>query len=139
MILNINPDLITHIKIYDLRKGVKYGYYPDEPYIYLPSRKKWKWFGFIPYIEKYVEGFYINGKYQNNYFNYIPGYSLYSVEEVEKMKGIIIVDSEELYTLPTLEIFIGEKLLKRLYFNSFKEALKFRMKNFPNVDVILED
>lgn len=119
--LKINKDKITHIELYDFEdlgyEWVNYVYKPNWLERLLGSKKE------------NHSGYYRNGVYSYARFKYGLHYEEVKQGEIDK-RG-------KLYEKPKAIIFIEKYVLRVRYFESYKEALDFCKKEFPNVNYIL--
>ncbi len=137
MELRINKDTVTHIEIYDVRKGIQQtGNVRNDSYELLPYKKERIKY-FIPFFNKtiiYPKGYYRNGIYElSEYSSYH-----YTEKKIENMKGIFVFGLD-VFTKPFVKIYVGNTLIKSMYFDFIDEAQSFCNKKFPNVNVIFND
>jgi hypothetical protein len=128
MITKINPQQITHIKIYDEIKGI-YSYYNNViDCVWMEA----SYFHFLWFIKtnilNYSAGFYKNKKRE-----------IWSNEYPIEVGEHNTVRDNCLYTKAKIEIYFGEKQIKRMYFETFKEAKKYCIENYPEVSVTIKD
>lgn len=112
----INPNQVSHIKIKRLQKT---------KYFWIPEKTRSFLFGLFKSTIK--EGYY----YWNTVFE---GEVVYFANE--KCVDMVDIDGD-LWYLPKVSIFCGEKLIKERYFNTFEEAKEYCNINFPNVNITL--
>lgn len=134
MELRINKDKVSHIKIFDVRRGVQEEYWNNKYYKLLPKTRKREWFFIFTWMETYEEAYYRNGEYDKDDM-FTSGYDFYTKEEVGDLEGVFI-DGDELYTKPIIKIYSNDYLLKSKFFDTLDEAKSYCDNNFPNVNVI---
>lgn len=114
--LRINPENVSHIKIYDLEAT---------GYIWCDAiKKKTVLFGWITTVEPYEEGYYFNGA---------QGWLSDKIEPKSHMRTI----EGELYLDPCISIFAGETKIKTKFFKTVEECKEYCDLNFPNVNVVV--
>lgn len=112
MEVRINPKTVSHIRIRDLIKS---------DYIWcekIEAKRNFWWSE-----DGYEEGYWSGGH---------QGIFSYRFDEKEGVKDIDGV----LWYLPSVSVYFGEKLIKELFFETYKEARQYCDKNFPEVNVI---
>jgi len=112
VIQKINPKLVTHIKLCDLRKS---------DYVFLPD--KYSKFLFWDTLE-YSKGYYEDGVYSS--FNLLPTYYIYP-KEMKDIDGV-------LWYMPKIKIFAGKNIATK-YFETYKQATDWWQENLPNVSI----
>lgn len=118
----INPQQVTHIKIYDECKGVRYNYQTVD-YVWM-EEDSFLLFWFYKVVN-YPAGFY-----RNCNRGFITNDTPFELEHWHFVRGNCI------WSKPKIEIFAGEKLIKSMYFESVKDAKNYCNKNFHNVSII---
>ena len=108
----INPKTVSHIRVSDIRKS---------NYIWCEKIEAKK--GFWWSEDGYDEGYWWKG---------VSGVFSYKFDRKEGVKDIDGV----LWFLPSINIYFGEKVIKELFFKTYKEARQYCDKNFPEVNVI---
>ena len=119
--LRINPEQVSHVRVYDQTRELNNGWNTSK-YKFLPSTYKEYFFGLI--ISGHKEGYYRNGIYDDSW------------RAPKLLEGHIDVDGwmEE---KPHIEIFAGKELMKRMYFDSLEGGLKWLKENLPNVSLVI--
>ena len=123
MELRINKDTVSHIKIHDFYE-TKYRF----KNVYVQKH----FFGIFGKTE-YPEGYWQKGEQRS--WNLDMGY-FYLKDSIDHK---FVDRNGTLYEKPEIEIFCGEKRIKRKFFESFEEAQKYCKGKFPNVTVIFKD
>ena len=115
--LRINPQTVTHIKIDDLEAT---GFiWRDET----PVKKVF--FNLIT-VDYGWEGSYW---YQGNPGSY--------TDKIDTLKSYMRDIGGEIYFLPSVSVFCGEKKMKTKHFETVEEAKEYATNNFPNVNIIM--
>lgn len=123
----INPNQVSHITISDAKKGREYYWYGHVDYVWMEAEYfKFLWLFKTPF-KNYEEGYYRNCK-RKWISNDTP-------TELRKSEYTLL---GEIYTLPKVLIFSGEKEIKRRYFETIEEAKELATSNFPNCNVIIK-
>ena len=119
---------VTHIKIKDSFKGVDTGW-GIKQYKFCEAK-----YGKFLWIWKYLkseEGFWRDGKQYSSCLS-----PMYTVEEVSKCPNYSVQDGW-VHTKVSVKVFVGEKLIKELFFDDLDSAKRFSDINFPNVNFII--
>ena len=105
----INKNKVTHLTVFKEQEGVwsRWGYWMK--LLYVPY-KKHKWWELDSETK---EGYYEEG--------FSGGFNAYrSLEEVEDAKNWIVKDGS-IFTIPHIQIFVGEDVIHTEYFTTFEE------------------
>lgn len=108
----INSKTVSHIRILDLRKS---------DYIWCEKIEAKK--GFWWSVDSYEEGYWWKGNQS------VFSYKFDRKEGVKDIYGV-------LWYLPCVSVYFGEKVIKELFFKTYKEARQYCDKNFSEVNVI---
>lgn len=108
----INPKTVSHIIVRDLRES---GYIWCEK---IEAKKNFWWSE-----DGYEEGYWWDGV--QNFWD----------SKFDEEEGVKDIDGV-LWYLPSINVYFGEKLIKELFFETYKEATQYCYKNFPEVNVI---
>lgn len=124
MEIRINPNQVSHIKIYDKCKGVRYQYQTID-YVWMEEDS----FLFLWFykILNYPAGFYRNCKRR-----YISNGMPLELEDWHFVRDNCI------WSRPKVEIFSAEKRIKDRYFKTIEQAKEWVTENFSNCNVIIE-
>ena len=122
--LKINPDSVTHVKIFSKREGVRTNYQGNVKLLYLNEKKKWH------LMSSYPAGYYENGKYSDT------GWSIYRTPlDIAEMGDKIEIVGDTIFTKEHVEIYCGVKLVHIEYFDSYDELNSHLSNNYPNVKI----
>lgn len=114
--LRINPENVSHIKIYDLEAT---GY---------------KWCDAIPLKRVLFNSITVQDPYEEGYwYNGHQGFFSDKIEPKSHMRTI----EGELYLDPCISIFAGETKIKTKFFKTIEEYKEYCDVNFKNVNVII--
>lgn len=120
MEIRINPEQITHIKIYNSI---------CENYVWCDKKSGKSLFWGLISDSDYEEGYYPQGIQ-----TWRTQYLMLTKEDVNKeyydIDGV-------LYRTPRIEIFAGKEIIKRKYFKTVEEAKEYCDKTFPNINVVI--
>ena len=122
--IRINPEQVSHVRVFDQIKGVQGNLGNILQYKFLPSTYRKYLFGLIIWGDK--EAYYKNGVYD----------SWFMIDKL--LEGYVDVNGwmEE---KPHIEVFAGKELIKRMYFNSLEDAKKWLKENLPKVNLIIKE
>ena len=125
MELRINPNNVSHIKVFEALKG-----------------RMSIWNGQIEYTWREVEYTKVLWIFKTKSVEYKEGYyrtckrSWLVNDEPIEIKETEFILGDSLWTHPRIEIFAGKELIKTKYFKTFEEAKRYTTKYYPNVNVI---
>lgn len=109
----INPQQITHIKLYGAHKGYRWSN-GIQKFEYRKFKKYWL-------FKTNKDGYYSTSGW-DNYFESLP-------EGCYDLLG-------DLYTRAKIEIYFGEKRIKTMHFDSLEQAKEYCNKNYKKVNLI---
>ena len=115
---------VTHIKIKDGFKGISTGW-GIKQYKFLEAKYhklfKWKWLF-------YKAGFWRDGKP-----NEARLCAMYDTDKILNNESFVVED-DWVYTKPSVIIYVGEQVIKTLYFIDLDSSKRYCDINFPNVN-----
>ena len=120
--IQINPNTVTHLKVFNATEGVFTRYSGLVKCSYIPYRKG----GF--FRETVPEGYYEDGIAGS--FNVFL-----TIEHIEESKALYIVD-ENVYTKAHIDIYVGNTCIHTQYFPSNEEMEAHIQGNYSHVKIV---
>lgn len=114
--LRINPENVSHIKIYDLEAT---GY---------------KWCDAIPLKRVFFNSITVCEPYEEGYW--LDGHQGFFSDKIEPKSHMRTIDGE-LWFDPHISVFCGETKIKTKFFKTVELAKEYCDKNFKGVNVII--
>ena len=123
----LDASKVTHIKITDSFNGIDTGWGVKQ-YKYCEAKyTKFLWWRFL----NHEEGYWRDGKQYSSCLS-----PMYNIEEVAKYPNYSVQDGW-VHTRVSVKVFVGEKVIKELFFDDLDSAKRFSDINFPNVNFVI--